>query len=116
MGRRRVLEVGALVWAGVAAAVALGSLDEVNPDTRLLVGAASVVGPLAAVGASRLLAHRSDRAAGVLLLVSVLTPTYFAWALNVPALVVGLALLAAPSVAQRSGKPVPREHHRFVGP
>lgn len=105
MGRRAVLEVGALVWAGVGAAVALGSLGEVNSDARLLVGAASVVGPLAAVGAAWLLARGADRTAGVLLLVSVLTPTYFAWVLNVPALVVGLALLAAP-------RAVVAQHHR----
>ena len=105
MGRRRVLEVGALVWAGLGAVVALGALDEVNDDARLLVGAASVLCPLAAVGASRLLARGADRAAGVLLLVSALTPTYFAYVLNVPALVVGFALLAAP-------RAVLRQHHR----
>jgi hypothetical protein len=44
--------------------------------------------------------HR-DRAAGVLLLVSALTPTYFAYVLNVPALVVGLYLLIAPRRASR---------------
>lgn len=74
------------MWAGVAAAVAFGSLGRVNADARVLVGAASVLGPLAAVAASRLLARGSDRAAGALLLVSVLTPTYFAYVVNVPAL------------------------------
>jgi hypothetical protein len=93
------------VWAGVGAAVALGSRGEVNSDARLLVGAASVVGPLAAVGAAWLLTRGADRPAGVLLLVSVLTPTYFAWVLSVPALVVGLALLAAPRAV------VPQHHH-----
>lgn len=96
MSRRRVLAGGALVWAGVGAAVALGSLGQVNADARLLVGAASVLGPAAAVTASRMLTRYADRVAGALLLVSVLTPTYFAYVLNVPALVVGVALLVAP--------------------
>jgi hypothetical protein len=85
-----------VVWAAVAFVVAIGSLDTVNPDSRLLVGAATIVGVLAAVAAARQLARGSDRSAGLLLLVSVLAPTYFAWILNVPALVVGLVLLAAP--------------------
>jgi len=42
-----------MVWAGVGAAVALGSLGQVNADARLLVGAASALGPAAAVTASR---------------------------------------------------------------
>lgn len=94
------------MWAGVAAAVAFGSLGQVNDDARVLVGAASIFGPLAAVAASRLLARGSDRAAGALLLVSVLTPTYFAYVVNVPALVVGLALLIAPMAV------LPRAHER----
>jgi|APDOM4702015118_1054815.scaffolds.fasta_scaffold16297_3 hypothetical protein len=96
MDRRRVLAFGALLWAFVGAAVALLSFNEVNPDARLVVGVLSVLGPLAAVGASRLLARGTDRQAGVLLLVSVVTPTYFAYVLNVPALLVGLVLLVAP--------------------
>lgn len=96
MDRRRVLQLGAIVWAVIGASVALVSLGGVNADARLLVGVFSVVGPLAAVGAARLLARGADRAAGALLLVSVLTPTYFAYVLNLPALVVGLALVVAP--------------------
>lgn len=111
---RRVLEVGALAWAGVAVVVALGSLREVNSDARLLVGAAAIVGPLAAVGAARTLARGSDRLAGVLLLVSVLTPTYFAWLLNVPALVVALALLAAPRAVLRQRGRENKQEHQYV--
>lgn len=98
MDRRRVLQIGALVWAGVGASVALSSLGNVNADARLLVGVFSIGGPLAAVGAARLLAGGANRAAGALLLVSVLTPTYFAYVLNVPAFLVGLALVVAPQV------------------
>lgn len=96
MSRRRVLELGALAWAAVGAVIALASLSGVNADARLFVGAVSIVGPLAAVGAAGLIARGSDRPAGALLLVSALTPTYFLWIVNVPALVVGLALVAVP--------------------
>lgn len=96
MDRRRAVEVGALVWAGVGAAIAIPSLATVNADARLLVGTAAILGPLAAVGAWQLLQRQADRMAGALLLVSVLTPTYFAYVVNLPALVVGLLLVTIP--------------------
>ena len=96
MDRRRVLQIGTLVWAAIGASVALTSLGNVNTDARLLVGAFSVAGPLAAVGAARLLGRGADRVAGALLLLSVLTPTYFVYVLNLPALLLGLALVVAP--------------------
>lgn len=96
MIRRRVCEIGSVVWAGVGGVVALASLGTVNSDARLLAAAASTLGPLAAVGSAWLLTRGSDRVADVFLLLSVLTPTYFAWVLNVPALVVGLGLLVVP--------------------
>jgi hypothetical protein len=74
-------------------------LSDVNPDARLLAGIASLLGPAAAIAASIALSRRRDRWAGLLLVVSVITPTYFAWVLNVPALLVGLILLTAPRVA-----------------
>jgi len=67
-----------------------------NGGAVLLVGAASILGPFAAVAASWLMGRRRGRAAGAALLVSVFTPTYFFAVLNVPALVVGIALLATP--------------------
>ena len=66
---RQVLVIGSIVWAVVGAAVA------------------------AAVALRR----GALRWAGVFLLLSVATPTYFAWALNLPALVIGLRLATAPS-------------------
>lgn len=97
MSRRGALQAGALVWTVVGAAVALTALGNVNVDARVLVGTASMVGPLLAIGAALLLSRRADRTAGVLLVLSaVLTPTYFAYVLNVPALVVGFVLLIAP--------------------
>ena len=94
MDARQLLRVGTLAWAALGAAVALAALPSVYADARVLVGLASVLGPLAAVGAAHLLARGRDRGAGGLLLASaLLTPTYFAYVLNVPALVVGAVLL-----------------------
>jgi hypothetical protein len=95
--RRRIVEIGSLAWAAIGASVALAALPSVNDDAIVLVGVASVVFPLCALGAALALRDRRDRLAGLLLLASVATPTYFAYALNLPALAVGLALLAAPS-------------------
>lgn len=96
MSRRQVLQAGTLVWVVAGAAVALGSLGDVNDNARLLVGLASAVGPLLGVGAAVQLGRHADRSAGVLLVVSaLLTPTYFAYAINVPALVVGVVLAVA---------------------
>ncbi len=98
MNSRRVLQAGVLLWAAVGASVAIPAVTTASNDARLLVGTASVLGPVAAIAASASLARRFDRLAGVLLLASVVTPTYFAWALNVPAFVVGLVLVAAPGI------------------
>jgi hypothetical protein len=98
---RPVIRVGAIVWADAGAAVALLSFGSINEDARAVVGCATVLGPLAALLASTAVARRRDRLAGLLLVISVATPTYFAWVLNVPALVVGLGLLAAPTTVIR---------------
>lgn len=96
MPTRRVLQIGSLLWAAVGAVIAWSALGTVNADARWIVAAASVLGPAAAVAAAGSLGRRHDRLAGTLLLVSVLTPTYFAAVVNLPALVVGLVLLVAP--------------------
>lgn len=96
MTRRQVLQAGTLVWVVAGAAVALGSLGDVNDDARLLVGVASVVGPLLGVGAAVQLGRQADRSAGVLLVLSaLLTPTYFAYVINIPALILGMILAVA---------------------
>ena len=102
---RQVLVIGSVVWAVVGAAVALSALSQVNPDARWIVGVASVVFPAAAVGAALALRRGALRWAGALLLVSVATPTYFAWAVNLPALVAGLGLLLAPTTFAAVGNP-----------
>ena len=95
---RRVIEVGSRVWAVVALVIGLAMLGSYNTDARLLVIAAAMVAAGSAALASVSLAHRRDRIAGALLIVSVVAPTSFAWVLNVPALLVGVALLVAPSM------------------
>lgn len=98
VNRRRIIEMGSLGWAIVGAAVAFAALPDANDDARLLIGVASIAFPLCAVAAAPVLRRGRDRAAGLLLLASAATPTYFAYVINVPALVVGLALLAVPPV------------------
>lgn len=94
------------MWAVLGAVVALVSLGDVNDDVRVLVGFASVVGPLLAAWAAVQLSRQVDRSAGTLLVLSaVLTPTYFAYVINLPPLVVGLVLAVAPQVVLRSPDP-----------
>jgi hypothetical protein len=103
---QRALIRSSLVWAIAGAALALSALPQVNADARWLVAVASVAFPATAVLAALALRHGAVRWAGTLLLVSAATPTYSAWALNLPALVAGLVLMTVPSVAAGRG-PVP---------
>jgi len=102
---REQLVIGSIVWAIVGAVMALSSLAQVNSDERWVVGIASVVFPAAAAGAAHALRRGALRWAGVFLLLSVATPTYFAWPLNLPALVVGLGLVLAPSTFGGAARP-----------
>ena len=97
MIERRFVQLGAVTWAAVGLAVGIAEMARVNEDARALFLAAAIVGPASALLASDLLRRGHDRAAGALLVVSVVTPTVFAWVLNVPALVVGIALLLNPT-------------------
>jgi hypothetical protein len=101
----RFIVVGAVVWAIVGSVIAIATLAQsnVNRDARALVTVVSVVCSLCAAGAAWLMHNGKPRKAGPLLVISAATPTYFAWILNIPALVVGLALLV-----RRSH---PREKH-----
>jgi hypothetical protein len=102
---RRMLQVGAMAWGVVGAMIAIASLRSVNPGARLLVATFAVACPVAAVLAAPALAGHRDQVAGLLLVISCATPTYFFWIVNLPALVVGLALLVAPAMVVR-GTPV----------
>ena len=83
-----------VVWATVGLFIALSALESVNADARPFVAAASVVFPLAAFGAAFAASRNCLRLAGALLLVSVATPTYFAFALNLLPLVIGMLLVS----------------------
>jgi hypothetical protein len=99
---RHVLIGGSLAWAVVGAVVALSQVSQSTADARFLVAVASVLFP-AAAGAAGLALHRGAlRWAGLLLLASVATPTYMAYALNLPALVVGAGLVIAPKAFVRT--------------
>ena len=93
---RRALVVGAAAWAVAGACVALIPLRSVNPDARLFIGLMGVAFPSCAAGAAVALARHRNRLAGGLLLLSVLTPTYYLYVLPVPALIVGGILLVRP--------------------
>ena len=94
---RRALTVCAIVWAVVGFTVGLTALPDVNPDAVVLFAVACAVGPAAALFAASALRNLRDRLAGVMLVISVVTPAVFAWPLNLAALVAGLALLISPS-------------------
>ena len=106
MFEKRVVQVGATVWAMVAFTVAAASLAEVGTDALLLVGAASVVLPLSAFLAAVAAAHDRLRVAGALLVLSAATPTYFAWVLNIPALLAGVVLLVVPGMIVKRSREV----------
>lgn len=102
MTLRRAYQVGALIWAAVGLTIALSALDQVDADALPLLGTLSVALPLTAVLAAAALKRERDRVAGIFLLISVATPTYFAWVVNVPALVVGGLLLIRGRVSLRT--------------
>lgn len=96
MRRRDAVEIGCWIWAFGGAAIALAALFTVIGEAPIVLYVASVAFPLAAAGAAVAIRSHRDRLAGLLLLVSVATPTYFAYVFNLPALIVGIALLAWP--------------------
>jgi hypothetical protein len=96
---------GAIVWGLVGLVIALGGLSDVNADAKMWVGVASILLPLCAgLAGAFILGHRHLSVAGGLLFLSIGTPTYFAWAVNlIPiVLIVGLAIAV-------------RQHTRFNG-
>jgi hypothetical protein len=101
MIERKVLSTAAVVWAVVGMLVAVPFVASVNSDVKFLGGFIAVVGPLSALLAARAIARKHDRLAGFFFVLSVLTPTVFAWPLNVPALLVGLALVIGPNAVVR---------------
>jgi hypothetical protein len=96
-----VVQAGATLWAMVGFAFAAGSTAAIGGGVPVLIGVATVVFPLCALFAGLAVARDRPRLAGGLLLLSVATPTYFAWILNVPALLAGIALLVSPRLMVR---------------
>lgn len=96
----------AILWAVIAAAIAFAGIVDIlfpppeagatGPLAMTLIISCSIIGPLAALVAARLVLRRRDRLSGLALAVSVITPTYFAAALNLPALIFGIALIILP--------------------
>jgi Kef-type K+ transport system membrane component KefB len=102
------IPVIAIVWAVLGFVLAMSALGSVNPDARVVALVLSIVGPLAALVAAVAirLGRRFTGAIGLLL--SVVTPTYFAWAVNLVPIVlaVALLLLTAPHLSPpRRGRP-----------
>ena len=93
---RRIVQTAATGWAVVGFAIAAAALVQVDPGSRVLVGVASVLFPLCAVLAAVAVERNRPRAAGVLLLLSGATPTYFMWVVNLFPLMLGAALVLAP--------------------
>jgi hypothetical protein len=94
---RRALTVCAIVWSVLGFIVGLTALPSVNADAVVLFAVACAVGPACALFAALALRNLRDRLAGVMLAISVVTPSVFAWPLNLAALLVGLAVVIAPS-------------------
>lgn len=90
----RGLAAASAIWAAIGLSIALAGFGSVNEDARLLVFSATVVGVGSAVLASGLLLRGRRRWAGVCLIVSVITPTWFAAWLNLVPLIAGLILLS----------------------
>lgn len=98
MSRQRAVQAIAIWWAVTGVAVAVLTFGNVNDDARWIVAGAHFAGFVSAAASAWLLRRTASRTAGALLVVSALiTPTYFAWPLNLPALLVGVAVLASPA-------------------
>ncbi len=90
---RWAIPVGCVGWALVGLLLAVSGLDNVNADARVLVLSATALGVGAALLAAWLWSRDRPRWAGLCLVVSVITPTWFAAALNLVPFAMGLALV-----------------------
>lgn len=99
--RLATLQIAAAVlWGVLGAGVALYALSDVNADVRILLGVLSVVLPGASIAAALAIHRDQPTLAVVLLLISVATPTYFAWALNLIPLVIVASITLSRSLAR----------------
>ncbi len=91
-----------LVWLVAGTAVSVAALGRVNHDALPIVLVATGLGVLSAAGAAWGIYQGHRRLACGLLLVSVVVPTYAAWALNLLP-IVAVALLLPGRRAARPG-------------
>jgi hypothetical protein len=85
------LVAGAVAWTLVAAGVAIPALASVNPDVAAFVLGATVLGlVLGALGAVAAAQERMVVAGLALVVSAIVTPTYFAAAVNLVPLALGV--------------------------
>jgi hypothetical protein len=90
----RWIWIGAALWALLGTVIAYKARDDVNYDAKRWVGFASTALPLCAVAAALLIKRRRYLGiAGALLFLSIGTPTYAAWAVNVIPIILIIALV-----------------------
>jgi hypothetical protein len=90
----RWISIGAAFWALLGIVIAYKTSDNVNHDAKGWVGFVSTVLSLCAIGAALLIKRgRYLGIAGALLFLSIGTPTYAAWAVNVIPIILIIALV-----------------------
>jgi hypothetical protein len=88
--------IGAAAWAAIGFVIAWRAIGDVNADAKRWVGLASTVLPLSAVAAALLVKRRRHLGvAGVLLFLSIGTPTYGAYIVNVIPIILIVGLVVA---------------------
>ncbi len=92
--RTTVLAAASAVWGIAGFVLAGGALDEVNDDIAWLVTALTILGPLAALAAAWAIRRARTSVAVALLVISLATPTYFAWVLSLIPIIIITVLLA----------------------
>ena len=101
----RITAIVAFAATAAMGLIAVAGFSQVTADGRPIVAAATAVGVAAGTAAGVLLLRGGERVPAVLLLVSVITPTFFAAVVNLIPLVLGIALLAASFRTSRSPAP-----------
>lgn len=101
----RIVSVGSVAWAAIIVIVSVKTFGIVNPDARLIVGAAIVLSVCAALAGSWWAARGHFGWAAGGLLVSAVAPTYFFWVVNAVPIV--LALVAIIALAWARKEPAP---------
>jgi uncharacterized membrane protein YhaH (DUF805 family) len=88
--------IGAIAWAVIGSVIAWRAIGDVNADAKPWVGLATTILPLSAVAAALLVKRcRNLGVAGLLLFLSIGTPTYEAYIVNVLPIILIVGLVAA---------------------